>query len=200
MDVVQSEQHRPLLGEVGDEPVETMQDREAAVRRRVAVMSGGRKRRERQARRAREQGFELAVGQARQLALEEQSDGAVGEVALKRAATRSEHAHAGLGCAHARFLEQAALADPGRTLEHDDRPRARRRAGDGGLDQRELIVALDDHLISHSARVWTPRRNYQAPPDSGDSSVARLSVQRNSRISEISARCWSDASFLIQTR
>ena len=101
---------------------------------------------------------------------------------------------------HARFLEQAALADPGRTLEHDDRPRARRCAGDGGLDQRELMVALDDHLISHSARVWTPRRNYQAPPDSGDSSVARLSVQRNSRISEISARCWSDASFLIQTR
>jgi len=71
VDIVEGEQQWSLLGEVRHEPVETVQDSEAAIRRNPGVLAGGSQRGPGEPRRAGKQRLDFVLGQARELTLEE---------------------------------------------------------------------------------------------------------------------------------
>ena len=125
-----------------------MQDGERRVgrgRRRLAIgqRAGQPEDARRQAGRALEQLGALVDGRLAQSRLEELAHDAEGEVALELGAAGAQDARGAVVRGGARRGEHRRLADPGWPFDDDGRPGAGARAGDRGLDARQLAVALE---------------------------------------------------------
>jgi hypothetical protein len=135
LQVVDRDQHRPLVGQVERGPVQAVQDRERALGvalGRPEHALGGR-------RRAGQQTAAL-VGVARER-LEQLAHRAERELALELAAAGGEHGHP-VG-ALARRRQQAALADPRRPLDQHHRAARVARPVEQPLERRDLALALE---------------------------------------------------------
>ncbi len=123
--VVDEQGERALLGQPRAQPVQAVEAREQAV-------VGGRpvgdllEQRAREPRGARERAFTLAALEPLDARREQLDHHAEREVALHHAAARAEHRHPARLGQRGGLAHQRALADPGRTLDHQD------PAGTGG--------------------------------------------------------------------
>ena len=145
--VVDREQQRPALGEVDGEPVQAVGDAEPEVDR--LRVGGDRQRGRGERRRAREQAVRPRRGQR---ALEQLARDAVGEAALQLRAAGGDRLEPERAGALAGGLQQPGLADPGRTLQHDDPARAVAGGREHAVEPRELHVAFDQLSLGRRLR------------------------------------------------
>ena len=120
MQVVDHEQRRLLRGDVRDQPVEAVLDREGRVRRPFRGYLVDLEQRLRQGCRPVEELVARLRGQGREQRLEELPDDAVGELDLELPSSRCKHAKSPLRGDRASLAEEPRLADPGGALEHDE--------------------------------------------------------------------------------
>jgi hypothetical protein len=164
VEVVDGEQQRALVGEVGEGPVEAVEEREAGrllARRRLRQEHRGRQRR----RPGEEAGAALGVS-ATDGALEQLADDAEGEAGLELAAARLEHP----AVVRARRLggagEEARLADPGGAFDRQRAARAAVGVGQSRTDPAQLFVALQQGrgIEIDIGQAWASRRSaYMSP-------------------------------------
>ena len=165
--VVHREGHGGVGGQVVEQPVEAVQDRERAVGRGRRQRGGARgEERSREGRGALEQA--LWVRGRRDGRLQQLPHAAVGEVALELAGPRSQAREARLGGRAGGRPEQARLAQPGRALHEDGLAAPLPGLAQGMGDRRQLALALEEplrHLEGHvTPGPWTaPRPPYRRP-------------------------------------
>jgi hypothetical protein len=140
MRVIDRQQQRPLGGKVGREPVEAVQPR---VQRRAAALLARPEDRAGKPGRPGEQPLSLAPGRDHDRPVQQLPDNPEGKVTLELAADGSQPAQARLARRFARGLEQLALADPRRPLDHQHAPGARARRVDQRGDLRQFGIALE---------------------------------------------------------
>jgi hypothetical protein len=140
--VVDREHQWRALREVDREPVERVQRGEGAIalRRPGRGLVDGLEHRLRPRARAREHPLALVgLGEGR---LEQLADDPIGELALELGAARAENAGSPLARHLAGGGEEAALADPGRPLDHDEAAVAGECLVALRLEPGELAIAL----------------------------------------------------------
>jgi hypothetical protein len=138
--VVDHEQERLLGGDVGRQPVETVQHPQGDVCRRLRKV-GGLEERDRELRRAGEHLGALLLGELNQVRLEQLPDESKREGPLELGAASAEHLHSGGLCAPSCLRDQRGLADPGRPLERQQTP----GTADQRVDGRQLAVPFQEN-------------------------------------------------------
>jgi hypothetical protein len=113
------------------------------VQRRAAALLARPEDRAGKPRRPGEQPLSLAPGRDHDRPLQQLPDNPEGKVTLELAADGSQPAQAPLARRFARGLEQLALADPRRPLDHQHAPGARARRVDQRGDLRQFGIALE---------------------------------------------------------
>jgi len=156
--VVDGEHQRPLLGDVGGDPVEAVQERELrrtggvlhadlAGQRRLGTRGG-----------AGEHASALARGRVRQVRLEQLQRDAERVLPLELAAAGAQHDHPLLLRVAGRVREQMGLAEPGGALEHDDPADARAGGVDRLVQRAQLPLPLQRHLVARVRGAAAPLR------------------------------------------
>ena len=141
MRIVDDQGQRPLFGQPRAEPVKAVESCEQAIVRGRSV-GNLLEQRARQSRGAREGPFTLAVRERLDARGQQLDHDAERELALQHAAARAQDRHLlRLGQLRGRS-EQRALADPGRSLDQHDPPRAGRGDAQRTADLRQLGLTL----------------------------------------------------------
>jgi hypothetical protein len=152
VDIVDDEQQWRELGEVGNEPVEAVEGRLGRVGRTRAP-----------ARRRREGGLREAGRPGEQIrarvriapledGFEELTDNPEAEIALELATPRREDPHPDLLGVRTALVEEARLANPGRTLDQCQAAVASARIVDEASELAQLAFALNEGPVLHLAR------------------------------------------------
>ena len=171
------EQRRPV-GEVDDQPVQAVERLEARVVAALALLA--REQARRGAGGARER-----IGGSVQGRLEQLAHHAERERLLELGAGRLERRQAGMLGRRACRTRQLGLADPGRSLDERERPRAGARLRERVATRRKLALPLEQSC-GRSAR--HPRDDTRAPPGAkaagkpaGNLPCAAAAARRSSR-------------------
>ena len=151
MQVVDGDDERGAGSDVQRQPVEAVQRREGRVARRVLRADDVQDRRRRRGRAPHQLGLRGDAG------LEQLAHHPEAELALEVAGAGVEHAGATRRRTAAQLLQQPALADARRALDHRDAPRAGRHVGEQPVDDPELALPLDeDGRRFHPAAIVRP--------------------------------------------
>ena len=147
--VVDPEQERSALREVGRQPVQPVRDAEPEVRD-AGVERLERRRRERGC--AGKQALALPFPGGGERALEELADHAVREIVLEGGAACGDDVEPAAGGRGACLVQQAGLADAGRALDHEERAFAPQGVSEPLLESRQLVLAFEQVRLGEPAR------------------------------------------------
>ena len=158
MQVVQREQKRLLIGEVGRHPEKAMEHRLRPLRVRLGAEVSRIEDRLRESRRTREKLGPLLLGCRSQNRFEELPDDPIGDALLELRAPRSENPHAHRPTPSTRLSQEARLPDARWAFDREQLA-ARRRGGDECVERGKLGVAFEQVGPAHGRALRVGRRS-----------------------------------------